>query len=147
MGMSMKELEDVIKARKASGKHYMFMGARKSASPEYLYAGRAVRIGAMRQAAVYALRPLSGYGGLALLLGQPRPGTSHPMPSTPVLLWQGSVRSASSAELRQGPSGTGKAVRLPRFESALVALEDGETTVEMEAFPVPCQRVATAEIL
>ena len=25
MGMSMKELEDVIKARKASGKHYMFM--------------------------------------------------------------------------------------------------------------------------
>ncbi|MFR3129346.1 MAG: Gfo/Idh/MocA family protein [Blautia sp.] len=113
MGMSMKELEDVIKARKASGKHYMFMET-SVYTREYLYVEGAVRIRRNGQAAVYALRPLSGYGGLALLLGRlPAPGTSHPC-HRPLFC---SGRAASGQRLRQrlrqGPSGTGKAVRLP----------------------------------
>ena len=46
MGMSMKELEDVIKARKASGKHYMFMET-SVYTREYLYVKELYESGAM----------------------------------------------------------------------------------------------------
>ena len=115
MGMSMKELEDVIKARKASGKHYMFMET-SVYTREYLYVKELYESGAMGklQDSVSLLCPLSGYGGLALLLGRlPAPGTSHPC-HRPLFC---SGRAASGQRLRQrlrqGPSGTGKAVRLP----------------------------------
>ena len=46
MGMSMQELEEVIKARKASGKHYMFMET-SVYTREYLYVKELYESGAM----------------------------------------------------------------------------------------------------
>lgn len=112
MGMSMKELEDVIKRGRLPANTICSWKLRLH--PRVSVCEGAVRIRRNGQAAVYALRPLSGYGGLALLLGRlPAPGTSHPC-HRPLFC---SGRAASGQRLRQrlrqGPSGTGKAVRLP----------------------------------
>ena len=112
MGMSMKELEDVIKARKASGKHYMFMET-SVYTREYLYVKELYESGAMGKLQYMRCAHYQDME-LALLLGRlPAPGTSHPC-HRPLFC---SGRAASGQRLRQrlrqGPSGTGKAVRLP----------------------------------
>ena len=96
MGMSMKELEDVIKRGRLPANTICSWKLRLH--PRVSVCEGAVRIRRNGQAAVYALRPLSGYGAGPLTGTASRPWHIPPMPSAPVLLWQGSVRSASSAE-------------------------------------------------
>ena len=96
----------------------------------------AVRIRRNGQAAVYALRPLSGYGGLALYWDG-FPPLAHPTHAIgPCFALAGqrpvSVFGRGSGKVRPELE---KQYGCPfAFESALVALEDGETTVEMERF-------------
>lgn len=97
MGMSMKELEDVIKARKASGKHYMFMET-SVYTREYLYVKELYESGAMGKLQYMRCAHYQDMEGCPLTGTASRPWHIPPMPSAPVLLWQGSVRSASSAE-------------------------------------------------
>ena len=109
MGMSMKELEDVIKRGRLPANTICSWKLRLH--PRVSVCEGAVRIRRNGQAAVYALRPLSGYGGLALLLGRFRP--AHPPCHRPCLLWQAASGQRLRQRLRQGPSGTGKQYGCP----------------------------------
>lgn len=135
MGMSMKELEDVIKARKASGKHYMFMET-SVYTREYLYVKELYESGAMASCSICAA-PTIRIWRAGPLTGIGFPPLAHPpMPSGPWFALAGqrpvSVFGRGSGKVRPELE---KQYGCPfAFESALVALEDGETTVEMERF-------------
>ena len=135
MGMTMEELNDVIRARKASGKHYMFMETTVY-SREFLYVKDLYESGEMGK--IQYLR-CAHYQDME---GWPSywdgyPPLMHPTHAiAPCFALTGqrpvSVFGKGSGKIRKeltSQYGCDFA-----FESALVSLEDGETTIEMERF-------------
>lgn len=135
MGMSMKELEDVIKARKASGKHYMFMET-SVYTREYLYVKELYESGAMGKLQYMRCAHYQDMEGWPSYWDG-FPPLAHPTHAIgPCFALAGqrpvSVFGRGSGKVRPELE---KQYGCPfAFESALVALEDGETTVEMERF-------------
>ncbi|MBQ8432426.1 MAG: Gfo/Idh/MocA family oxidoreductase [Clostridia bacterium] len=135
MGMTMGELEDIIRARKASGKNYMFMETAVY-TREYLYvkelyeSGEMGRLQYMRCAHYQDMEGWPSYW-------DGYPPLMHPTHAiAPCFALSGqrpvSVFGKGSGRVRQELANQ---YGCPfAFESALVTLEDGETTVEMERF-------------
>ena len=112
MGMSMKELEDVIKARKASGKHYMFMET-SVYTREYLYVKELYESGAMGKLQYMRCAHYQDMEGWPSYWDG-FPPLAHPTHAIgPCCSGRAASGQRLRQRLRQGPSGTGKAVRLP----------------------------------
>ena len=134
MGMSMKELEDVIKRGRLPANTICSWKLRLH--PRVSVCEGAVRIRRNGQAAVYALRHYQddGAGPLTGTASRPWHHPTHAIGPCFALAGQRpvSVFGRGSGKVRPELE---KQYGCPfAFESALVALEDGETTVEMERF-------------
>lgn len=135
MGMSMQELEDVIKARKASGKKYMFMETTVYAR-EYLYIKDLYESGEMGRVQYYRCAHYQDMEGWPEYW-EGYPPLMHPTHAVaPCLALSGkrpvSVFGKGSGKVREELA---KKYGCPfAFEAALITLEDNETTVEMERF-------------
>jgi predicted dehydrogenase len=135
MGMTMQELEDVIRARKASGKKYMFMETTVYAR-EYLYMKELYASGEMGKMQYYRCAHYQDMEGWPEYW-EGYPPLMHPTHAVaPCFALSGlrpvTVYGKGSGKVREELA---KKYGCPfAFEAALVTMEDGETTVEMERF-------------
>ncbi len=135
MGMSIQELNDIIVARKASGKNYMFMET-TIFQREFLYIQELYKKGKLTSP-VYDLCTLPGHGRMAGILKEGFPPLMHPTHAVaPCLMLAGhlpdKVYARGSGKIRKELADK---YGCPfAFESAFISLQDSDVTIEMERF-------------
>ena len=135
MGMSMKELEDVIKARKASGKHYMFMET-SVYTREYLYVKELYESGAMGKLQYMRCAHYQDMEGWPSYW-RGFPPLLHPTHACAACLMFAGKRPKGVYGVGSGKIRDELAQQYGcnyAFEVALVAFEDSDLTVEVERF-------------
>ena len=135
MGMSMKELEDVIKARKASGKHYMFMET-SVYTREYLYVKELYESGAMGKLQYMRCAHYQDMEGWPSYW-RGFPPLLHPTHACAACLMFAGKRPKGVYGVGSGKIRDELAQQYGcnyAFEVALVSFEDSDLTVEVERF-------------